>query len=390
MTTPRLGAPELVSGQATPETTVNEQIRYMESGAGHFIFKDRDLSTPPGSPADGDCYLVKATGTGAWAGHDGAIAFRLNTAWVFITACEGFTAWVNDEDVLIGYDGAAWNVLSSPSGTYIPTSYLDTDGTLAANSDAKLATQKAVKTFVNNAVTGLLDLKGSTDCSANPNYPSASKGDAYVVSVAGKIGGASGTSVNVGDVYFATADNAGGTQASVGSSWDTILHSASISGALLASNNLSDLASASTARSNLGLGSIATEAEATAAQIQAGTASKAVAADKLSAASAPQSLTDGATITWDMSAGFNAKVTLGGNRTLAVSNPTLGWTYSIGIAQDATGSRTLTWPSSFDWGTVGSPTLTTTASKVDRITIFCTDAATPKFQAYLSGKGFAS
>jgi hypothetical protein len=129
MTTPRLGAPELVSGQATPETTVNEQIRYIESGAGHFIFKDRDLATPPGSPADGDCYLVAASPTGAWAGQAGKIAFRVNTAWAFITPIEGFTAWVNDENVFIGYDGAAWNTLSAPSGSYQP---LDSDLTAIA------------------------------------------------------------------------------------------------------------------------------------------------------------------------------------------------------------------------------------------------------------------
>jgi hypothetical protein len=56
-------------------------------------------------------------------------------------------------------------------------------------------------------LTGLLDFKGSTDCSANPNYPAASKGDFYLVSVAGKIGGASGTVIEAGDSYFATADN---------------------------------------------------------------------------------------------------------------------------------------------------------------------------------------
>jgi hypothetical protein len=129
MTTPRLGAPELVSGQATPETTVNEQIRYIESGAGHFIFKDRDLATPPGSPADGDCYLVAASPTGAWAGQAGKIAFRVNTAWAFITAIEGFTAWVNDENAFIAYDGAAWNVIATPSGTYLPL----TGGTLSGD-----------------------------------------------------------------------------------------------------------------------------------------------------------------------------------------------------------------------------------------------------------------
>lgn len=127
----------------------------------------------------------------------------------------------------------------------------DTDGTLAANSDSRIATQKAVKTYVDTAVTGLLDFKGSTNCSGNPNYPAASKGDAYIVSVAGKIGGASGKSVDVGDIYLATADNAGGTEASVGTSWAVLEHN--LQGALLSANNLSDLASASTARSNLGV-----------------------------------------------------------------------------------------------------------------------------------------
>lgn len=100
----------------------------------------------------------------------------------------------------------------------------DTDGTLAANSDVRVATQKAVKTYVDATVTGLLDFKGSTDASGNPNYPAASKGDAYYVSVAGKIGGASGKSVDIGDVYVASADNAGGTEASVGTSWFVLEH----------------------------------------------------------------------------------------------------------------------------------------------------------------------
>lgn len=127
----------------------------------------------------------------------------------------------------------------------------DVDGTLAANSDTALATQKAVKTYVDAAVTGLLDFKGSTNASGNPNYPVASKGDSYVVSVAGKVGGASGKAVDVGDVYVASADNAGGTEASVGTSWFVLEHN--LAGALLAANNLSDLASAATARTNLGV-----------------------------------------------------------------------------------------------------------------------------------------
>lgn len=132
----------------------------------------------------------------------------------------------------------------------VATLAVDTDPTLAANSDARIASQKAVKAFVATAVTGVLKFKGSTDCSTNPNYPAATQGDAYVVSVAGKIGGVLGVSVAVGDVYFAIADNAGGTQLAVGTSWDVLEHV--LAGALLAANNLSDLLSAATARANLG------------------------------------------------------------------------------------------------------------------------------------------
>jgi hypothetical protein len=139
--------------------------------------------------------------------------------------------------------------------------------------------------------------------------------------------------------------------------------------------------SASSARTNLGLGTIAVEDEATAAQIQAATASKAVAADKLIAAAAPQTLTDGATINWDMHSGFNAKVTLGGNRTFATpTNPHEGMTYRLEVIQDGTGNRTATWPSAFDFGSAGTPTLSTTAAKHDFLYLDCYDASTPKFR----------
>jgi hypothetical protein len=108
----------------------------------------------------------------------------------------------------------------------------------------------------------------------------------------------------------------------------------------------------------------------------------------VSASQTVSSTTISSTCYWDMSLGFNAKVTFTANRTMTVGNPVAGMTYCLGITQDATGSRTWTPPTSFDWGTTGAPTLTTTASKRDRITVFCTDAATPKFDAFLSGKGF--
>jgi hypothetical protein len=111
--TPRIGAPELVLSQATPETTVNEQVRYTEQGAGAFIVKDKDLATPPGSPADGDAYIVAGSPTGAWSGQATKVAFYLSSAWAFVTPIEGTRAYVQDEDVDYRFDGAAWASLGS-------------------------------------------------------------------------------------------------------------------------------------------------------------------------------------------------------------------------------------------------------------------------------------
>jgi len=79
-------------------------------------------------------------------------------------------------------------------------------------------------------------------------------------------------------------------------------------------------------------------------------------------------LTDGATITPNMDDSNNFTVTLEGNRTLAnPTNLTAGQSGSIFIVQDGTGSRTLAWGSYWDFAGGTAPTLTTTASAVDRV-----------------------
>lgn len=52
---------------------------------------------------------------------------------------------------------------------------------------------------------------------------------------------------------------------------------------------------------------------------------------------------DGSTITFNMASGNYHQVTLGGNRTLAVSNTNAGQAFIIQLVQDGTGSRTVTW-----------------------------------------------
>ena len=79
-------------------------------------------------------------------------------------------------------------------------------------------------------------------------------------------------------------------------------------------------------------------------------------------------LSDGATITIDMATACHHSVTLGGNRTFAApSNQVVGQAGSIFITQDGTGSRTAAFNSAFKFVGGTAPTLTTTASAIDRI-----------------------
>ena len=88
---------------------------------------------------------------------------------------------------------------------------------------------------------------------------------------------------------------------------------------------------------------------ATTAQYLANTSGLVLSTDQVAASGALFPLTDGASIAWDMALGFNASVTLGGNRTLA--NPTntiAGRTGAIVVTQDGTGSRTLAYGTSWE------------------------------------------
>jgi hypothetical protein len=105
---------------------------------------------------------------------------------------------------------------------------------------------------------------------------------------------------------------------------------------------------------------------ATTAEWLANTASRVLETSQLRAAGAEVTLTDAATIAVDMSTFINAVVTLGGNRTLG--NPTNEQPGTFGyirFVQDATGSRTIS-PGT-DWEFAGgvAPVLSTAANAQD-------------------------
>lgn len=74
------------------------------------------------------------------------------------------------------------------------------------------------------------------------------------------------------------------------------------------------------------------------------------------------------TIDWTL--GNKQKSTLTGNCTFTFTAPGGPCSLVLKLVQDATGSRTVTWPAAVHWPGGTAPTLTTTANKVDIITFY--------------------
>lgn len=84
-------------------------------------------------------------------------------------------------------------------------------------------------------------------------------------------------------------------------------------------------------------------------------------------------LTDGATVTWDYSSGFDKQLTIGGNRNITITNMSDGDYATLFITQDATGGRDITFTAGTflldGIGTGSTVDLTNTPNALDILTI---------------------
>jgi len=111
--TPNLGITYLEAAQSQKHVSVNDGFRALDAVVQAYA-EDKDLATPPGSPTNGDTYIVGASPTGLWAGQAGKLASWQETAWYFHTPREGWLVYVRDEGLMYLYDGAAWGTYTSP------------------------------------------------------------------------------------------------------------------------------------------------------------------------------------------------------------------------------------------------------------------------------------
>ncbi|HEY8382733.1 MAG TPA: DUF2793 domain-containing protein [Microvirga sp.] len=108
--TPHLALPFIAAAQAQKHVTHNEALAALDALV-HLAVKERGRIAPPATPADGERYLVGSGATGAFATHDGKIAFFDAGLWRFLEPRPGFAAYVEAEDRIVVHDGTLWHDL---------------------------------------------------------------------------------------------------------------------------------------------------------------------------------------------------------------------------------------------------------------------------------------
>lgn len=301
--TPRIGMPLLATSQSQKEATHNEALIIVDALLGGVL--SRTTTAPPGSPEEGDAYIVPSGASGVWSDRADYVAYYFGSAWNFLspTVATGLPIYVLDDNNYV-----KWSTLS-------PNEYI-------------------VVAFGGATVSEFTDL---TDV---PNTYSGS--------------GLKWLRVNVsmtGLEFFTPDAESVGYTPTVPGSWG--------------SPTPGNVKEALDFLAALGGGGSVTYA--TASEYRIGTeAAKALSPDAVWDAAASVALTDAATVAVDMSTGINFTLTIGGNRTLgAPSNMKEGQTGVIAITQDGTGTRTLAYNAAWVFANGTDPTLSTVAGTKD-------------------------
>lgn len=102
-----------------------------------FSVINRTTTSPPGSPAFGDSYIVGAGATGAWSGMDGQVASAMSATgdWIFAPLAEGDGVWDANLNLDLVWDGSAF-VTRATTTAAVLQSLADAKGDMVAASGA--------------------------------------------------------------------------------------------------------------------------------------------------------------------------------------------------------------------------------------------------------------
>lgn len=113
--TPALGLPLLIAGQAQKEFYVNQALEVLDALYPHAVTASQ--STPPATAPDGACYRVTSPASGEWSGRQDHIAVRIGGAWHFVAPLAGMLLFDRAVGLMLVFR-SQWQVSSSPA---VPT-----------------------------------------------------------------------------------------------------------------------------------------------------------------------------------------------------------------------------------------------------------------------------
>ena len=113
MSTPNLGLETVPSNSLQPSIPLNDALQLIDALL-HLTIVDKDLSKPP-TTTDTDIgkrWIVAASPTDAWAGHEKDIALCTGAnLWRYIQPKDGMRAWVSDEALDYRYVSDVWKAV---------------------------------------------------------------------------------------------------------------------------------------------------------------------------------------------------------------------------------------------------------------------------------------
>ena len=129
--TAKLGLPYIITSQAQKEVTHNEALNALDLFVARVALDFVD--TPPGSPAEGDIYIVGTSPTGDFVDHDNELAQYLTGGWIFYAPYKWLDLVVEAEDTRYVWDGSAWvpfGLIMKDTGEYLRVEHKTEDVTV--------------------------------------------------------------------------------------------------------------------------------------------------------------------------------------------------------------------------------------------------------------------
>lgn len=164
--------------------------------------KSAATATPPGSPVEGDCYIIPANPTGAWAGQTGKIArWTARSAagnpvgtpsWEFYTPKKGWLMGVDDTGGHLKHNGTTWydytddaaaaTLASEQAAAASAAAALVSENNAADSETAAAASAAAALVSENNAADSETAAAASQTAAASSQTASAASASAAAAS----------------------------------------------------------------------------------------------------------------------------------------------------------------------------------------------------------------